>query len=142
MSDQNKALFRRLVQEVFNEGKLTTADELGTGYVEHSPAPGQAPGVEGFKQLVQMFRSAFPDLRMVIDDLIAEGDKVVARMTTTGTHRGEFMGLAPTGKPIKISEIHILRFANGKVQEHWGLADDLSMMQQLGAISAPTMSHT
>ena len=134
MSDQNKAVFRRLVDEVFNQGKLATADELGTGYVEHSPMPGQGPGIEGFKQMVQMFRDAFPDLQIRIEDLIAEGDRVVGRMTTSGTHRGTFMGLAPTGKRVTVSEIHILRFANGKVAEHWGLADDLGMMQQLGAV--------
>ena len=142
MSDQNKATFRRLVDEVFNQGKLETADELGTGYIEHSPMPGQSPGVEGFKEIVRMFRGAFPDLRMTIDDLIAEGDQVVARMTTTGTHKGPFMGMAPTGKRVKVSEIHILRFGNGKVLEHWGLADDLGMMQQLGAVPAGAVSHT
>jgi predicted ester cyclase len=142
MSEQNKAVFRRIVDEVFNQGKLTTADELGTGYVEHTPAPGQAPGIEGFKQMVQMFRGAFPDLRLKIEDLIAEGDRVVARMTTSGTHQGEFMGLAPTGKRFTISEIHILRIANGKVLEHWGISDDFGMLQQLGAVPAGVLSQS
>jgi predicted ester cyclase len=136
MSEQNKAVFRRIVDEVFNQGRLATADELGAGYIEHTPAPGQAPGIEGFKQMVQMLRGAFPDLRVTIEDLIAEGDRVVARMTTSGTHRGEFMGLAPSGKRFTISEIHILRVANGKVLEHWGVADDFGMLQQLGAVPA------
>jgi len=141
MSEQNKTVFRRIVEEVFNQGKLATADELGTEYMEHSPAPGQAPGIDGFKQMVQMFRGAFPDLRITIEDLIAEGDRVVGRMTTSGTHRGEFMGLAPTGKRFTISEIHILRFANGKILEHWGVADDLGMMQQLGAVPVGALSQ-
>ena len=139
MSEQNKAVFRRIVDEVFNQGRLQTADELGAGYIEHSPAPGQSPGVEGFKQLVQMFRQAFPDLRVSIDDLIAEGDKVVARMTTSGTHQGQFFGFPPTGKKISILEIHILRIANGKVLEHWGVSNDLQMMQQLGVLPADAL---
>lgn len=141
MSEQNKAVLRRIVEEVFNQGKLGTADELGAGYIEHSPIPGQGPGIEGFKQMVQMFRGAFPDLRVTLEDLIAEGDRVVGRMTTSGTHKGQFMGLAPTGKRFTVSEIHILRIANGKVLEHWGVSDDLGMMQQLGAVPAGALSQ-
>jgi len=142
MSEQNKAVFRRIVEEVFNQGRLETADELGTGYIEHSPAPGQGPGIEGFKDMVRLFRGAFPDLRVTIEDLIAEGDRVAGRMTTTGTHRGQFLGLAPTGKRFSIAEIHILRFANGKVAEHWGVTDDLGMLQQLGVVPANAVSAT
>ena len=84
--------------------------------------------------MMGMFFSAFPDLHSTIDQLIAEGDIVAGRMTTTGTHRGEFMGIPPTGKRVTFSEIHIVRIADGKAVEHWGNSDDLGMMQQLGVI--------
>lgn len=81
-----------------------------------------------------MFFSAFPDLHANIDMLVAEGDVVVGRMTTTGTHRGEFMGIAATGKQVSFTETHIVRIANGKAVEHWGNSDDLAMMQQIGVV--------
>jgi predicted ester cyclase len=86
------------------------------------------------KNLVTMFRAAFPDLHSTVDLLIAEGDIVVGRHATTGTHRGEFMGIPATNKQVSISEIHIVRIANGKAVEHWGNQDDMGMMQQLGLI--------
>ena len=138
MSEQNKALYRRVVDEVFTNGYVDLIDELvDPNLVDHSPVPGQEPGLDGLKKMVIIFRTAFPDLRSTVEDLIAEGDKVVGRRTTTGTHQGEFMGIAPTNKRVTISEIHIVRIANGKVVEHWGLSDDLGMMQQLGVIPGP-----
>ena len=135
MSEQNKDLFRRMVDEVFTKGNVDLIDELlDPNMVEHSPVPGQEPGLDGFKKLVTMFRAAFPDLRSTVEDMIAEGDKVVGRMTTTGTHQGEFMGIPPTNKRFTMTEIHIVRMANGKAVEHWGIADDMGMMQQLGVI--------
>ena len=135
MSEENKALFRRATEEVFNKGNLDAIDEfMAPDMVDHSLVPGQDPGPEGFKKLVTMFRAAFPDLHSTVEDLIAEGDKVVGRMTTRGTHQGEFMGIAATGKQIEFSEIHIIRIAGGKAVEHWGISDDMGMMQQLGVI--------
>ena len=84
--------------------------------------------------MMTMFLSAFPDLHATIDVLVAEGGLVAGRMTTTGTHKGDFLGIAATGKQVKFSEIHIVRIANGKATEHWGNSDDMGMMQQLGVI--------
>ena len=135
MSEENQAKFRRVVEEAFGKGNLNVIDELiDPNMIEHSPVPGQEPGLEGLKKLVTEFRTAFPDLRSTVQDLIAEGGKVVGRMTTSGTHRGEFMGISATGKRMEISEIRIVRIANGKAVEHWGNSDDLGMMQQLGVI--------
>lgn len=102
--------------------------------IEHNPVPGQTPSREGMKQLMSMFFSAFPDLHSSIDVLVAEGDIVAGRMTTTGTHKGDFMGIAATGKQVNFTETHIVRIVNGKAVEHWGNSDDMTMMQQLGVI--------
>ena len=84
-----------------------------------------------------MLRAGFPDLHVTVEDIIAEGDKVVGRTTIRGSHTGEFMGMAPTGKQFTIQAIDVMRFAGGKVVEHWGNQDDLGMMQQLGVIPTP-----
>ena len=136
MSEENKAKFRQ-VAEAFANGNIAAFDDLiAPDFIEHSPAPDQAPGVEGIKQMATMFRSAFPDLKVTIEDLIAEGDKVVGRMAFTGTHKGEFMGMAATNKQINIQEIHIVRISGGKMVEHWGIEDSMAMMQQLGMMPA------
>ncbi len=133
MSEANKAAMRRLYEEVFGRGNMTVADEiLAADFVEHEAFPGMEPGIEGFKQMVSAARSAFPDFRLTAEDLIAEGDRVAVRYTMTGTHRGEFMGAAPTGNQIKVSGMEVARFAGGKVVEHWGNTDTLGLMQQLG----------
>ena len=135
MSEQNKALYRRFIDEVINKKNPNALDELiDASFVDHNPAPNQAPGLEGMKQLMSMFFAAFPDLSSTIDLLVAEGDIVMGRMTTSGTHQGEMMGIPATGKKISFTEIHIVRIANGKAVEHWGNSDDLGMMQQLGVI--------
>ena len=135
MSEQNKALFRRFTDEVINGKNTSVIGELmAVDMVDHNLMPGQAAGLEGMEQMMTMFLSAFPDLHTTIDVLIAEGDVVSGRMTTTGTHRGDFMGIPATGKQVKFSEIHIVRIVNGKAVEHWGNSDDMGMMQQLGVI--------
>ena len=135
MSEENKALFRRFVDDVVNNRNFGAIDDLmDTNYVEHNPLPGMDAGSAGMKQTLEMFTSAFPDLRSTIDELIAEDDKVVGVMTTTGTHQGEFMGTPASGKQIKVTEIHVVRIVNGKAVEHWGLQEDLSLMQQIGAM--------
>jgi len=138
MSEENKALVRRFVEEAVNKGNLTILDELvASDYVYHGPNGPQFRGPEGYKQLVTMYRTAFPDLRMTTEDMVAEGDKVVTRFSAQGTHRGELMGIAPTGKPVAVTGIFILRFANRKFVEEWENFDTLGMMQQLGVIPAP-----
>jgi len=118
MSEENKAAFRR-VTDAFSSGDLSAFDDLiAPDMVEHNPAPGQAPGPEGMKQMAGMFRTAFPDARITVEDLIAEGDKVAGRMSFTGANTGEFMGAPATGKSVTIQEIHICRFSGGKMVEH------------------------
>ena len=98
-----------------------------------TPLPIEATGAEALKEVFARLHRAFPDLHITIEDLIAEGDKVVARNTVTGTHQGEYMGLPPTGKSITYNEIFIVRFANDRIAETWGVVDVLSQMRQLGA---------
>jgi|WetSurMetagenome_2_1015567.scaffolds.fasta_scaffold132602_1 steroid delta-isomerase-like uncharacterized protein len=137
--ESNKAVFRRMVDEVFNRGNVAVVDEIMTpDFMEREELPpGFPPGREGVKLLTQMIRSAFPDFKAKTEDMLAEGDKVMHRMTWSGTQQGEFMGVPPTGKHMSIQVIDIVRFADGKAVEHWGVMDVMGMMQQLGAIPAP-----
>ena len=138
-TEQNKAMARQMIEEIFSRGDLSRVDEyLAPDFVEREELPPGLPGGrEGVKQLTAILRSAFPDFKATIDDLVAEGDKVVIRQTWRGTHRSEFMGVPPTGKSVSFGVIDILRIAGGKVVEHWGLMDSMSLMQQLGASPTP-----
>lgn len=138
IEERNKALARRYIEEVWNRGNLDLIDELFTpDYVNHNLSAGQAPGLAGIKALIGGFRAASPDLRLTIDDLIAEGDKVVTRWTARGTHQGDLMGIPPTGKRLTVSAIVVDRFVDGRIVEHWAARDDLGMLQQLGVIPTP-----
>ena len=140
-TEQNKAVVRQLIEEVMNRGNISLVDEImPPDFVDHEGAPGLPPTREGFKQSVPMLRSGIPDFNATIDDVVAEGDRVVIRMTWRGTQTGEFMGMPPTGKSISVGVIDIFRIAGGKIVEHWGLADMMGMMQQLGAMPAPGAS--
>lgn len=97
-------------------------------------------GLEGHNAIVALFRAAFPDQWWQIEDLIAEGDRVVARTTMTGTHRGDFFGIPATGRAVTLSGVHIMRIADGRIAEHWGNNDDLGLMRQLGAIPEPSVA--
>jgi steroid delta-isomerase-like uncharacterized protein len=134
--EQNKALFRRFVEEVFNKGDISAVNELLTpDFVEREELPpGMPRDREGIKQMTMMFRGAFPDFNVTIDDMIAEGDKLVVRTTWNGTQKGEFMGIPPSGKRVSFGVIDIIRISGGKFVEHWGLMDSSAMMQQLGAV--------
>ncbi len=135
-TEANKAIVRRFVEEVQNGGDLAALDALAApGYVNHSAPPGVPPDREGLKQLTAMFRQAFPDGRMTIEDMVAEGERVATRKTFRGTHRGELMGIPPTGKAVAIGLIDIVRVADGKVVESWSVADDLGLLRQLGALA-------
>ena len=137
--EENKAIALRLYEEIINTGDFDKADEvISPDLVDHEETPFPVPpGIEGFKQGFSTFREVFPDLRMDVQDMIAEGDKVVARLTVHGTHQGEFMGMPPTGNPIEVTATDIFRIGDGKIVDHWGNFDDLGMMQQLGAIPPP-----
>jgi steroid delta-isomerase-like uncharacterized protein len=140
-TEQNKALVRQLIEEVFNRGNISLVDEImPPDYVDHEGVPGYPPTREGFKQSIPMLRSGIPDFNATIDDVVAEGDRVVIRMTFRGTQTGEFMGMPPTGKSISVGVIDIFRIAGGKIVEHWGQMDSMGMMQQLGAMPAPGQS--
>jgi len=134
-TEKNKAIARRVFEEVWNQGKLDVIDEIfATDYIFHDPVAGDVRGPEGLKKYVSMHRTAFPDLKFTIEDEVAEGDKVVTRWTFTGTHKGELMGIPPTGVQGTISGIVIGRIASGKFMEAWVNMDDLGMWQQLGVI--------
>lgn len=139
MSAANKALTRRLVEEAFTAGRLEVVDELiARDYVGHDPSlPEDARGPEGVRELIAGYRAAFPDIRVTVEDQIAEGDMVVTRWAATGTHQGELMGMPATGKQGTVTGITIDRIADGKIVESWDNWDTLGLMQQLGAIPAP-----
>ena len=139
MSEENKAIIRRFFEEFANKGDESVVDKLiGEDIVDHNPQdPNIPPGAEGVKQLFAGRRMAFPDMRVTVEDLVAEGDKVVLRSTVTGTHKGEFMGIPPTGNSFSFGNIAIFRIEDGKIVERWGEADVMGMMQQLGVIPAP-----
>lgn len=129
------ATVRRLYESV-NAGNIDAlGDLLADDFVEHEETPGLAPTKAGVMDFFRMSRGAFPDMRMDAEDIVASGDKVVARVRLTGTHRGEFMGLPATGKRIDVQLVDIMRFGDdGLAHEHWGVMDALTMMQQLGAV--------
>ena len=134
-TEENKALVRR-VFEAFNNQNLAVVEELvAPDYVWHGALPpGISPDLAGWRQGRIAFLTAFPDLHVVVEDLIAEGDKVVARLTLRGTHQGDFFGIPPTGKQLSWTGIEIDRIEHGKYVESWLNTDDLGMMQQLGVI--------
>ena len=136
--EENKAVIRRWI-EAFNERNLEAeADLLAPGYVAHVPAaPGPLEGLEAWRQFTGPFVEAFPDLRLTVEDIMAEGDMVAARVAFDGTHRGEFQGIPPTGKEVAFTSIEVNRVVDGKGEEHWVEIDLLGLMQQLGAIPEP-----
>lgn len=135
--EENKAVVRRYYAEVLNAGDLDTLDALAVAsYEEHDPLPGHPPGLAGFKQRVEMLRSAFRPC-FTVEDVIAEDDKVVVRWTNRGTHVGDFLGMPPTGKAFAMAGIDIHRLRDGKLAEHWHVVDLFSQLQQLGLLPTP-----
>ncbi len=143
MSDaENKTIARRFNEDVWGRGDQAALEELfAPDFVDHGALPGQTPDREGHKQILAAFRSAFPDLSVTTEDIIAEGDKVVSRWTARGTHQGELLGTAPTGNEVTFTGIDVLRIAEGKVVERWAQGNDLEVMQQIGAIPPPEQSE-
>jgi steroid delta-isomerase-like uncharacterized protein len=135
MSEANKALIRRLVEEIQNQHNVDAFDEFfAPSFVNYDPLPGLPGTLEGAKQLHRMLFAAFPDLKMTIHDQAADGDKVWTRKTASGTHQGELLGVPATGKHVSWNIIDVMTIRNGKVTEHWVVADVMSLMQQLGAV--------
>jgi len=139
MSEQNKILVRRGVEEVWNRGNFAVVDELTASdvVVHSSPPSDELYGPEGIKQFYATLRAAFPDIHFTIEDQISEGDRVVTRWTARATHIHEYHGVPPTGKKYMMTGVDIDRIVNGKVVECWPIADELSLLQQLGVVPMP-----
>lgn len=136
-AEENKASIRRYVEEAWNKGNVDIMDELmAAHYARHMAISAPPLTRDGQKQRILGFRRAFPDLRLTIEDMVAEGEKVSFRLTLRGTHQGEFMRVSPTGKQIVVGAVDVARFEDGKVIEQWGQTDMLGLLQQLGAIPA------
>ena len=134
VAETSKALMRRVIEELFNQGNLAVADELCTqDYIHHGVQGSLHRGPEGMKQLVIWIRTALPDLHYTIDDLVAEGDKVSARLSFRGTHLGELFGVEPTGRPVMLFGTSTSRIVAGRLAETWAHLDVLEALQQLGA---------
>lgn len=136
---QSKALYRRLMEEGANRGELAAFDEImAPDLVEHEALPPGIPQTrDGVKQLFGLLRSAFPDLHVTIEDEMADRDMVAARITFRGTHRGEFAGIPATGRTVAWGAVDVVRVRGGRIVEHWGEVDRLSLLQQLGVIPRP-----
>jgi steroid delta-isomerase-like uncharacterized protein len=131
-TDDNKALVQRFFEEVINQRNLAALDQFAhPGGVNHTVPPGMP---QESNQFLGQYLNAFPDVKATVEDLMADGDKVVARVSYRGTHQGAFRGIPPTGKQIAVTGINIFRIANGQLVEHWGLTDRLAVLQQLGVV--------
>jgi len=129
---------RRLYHDAWNAGDVDSLDSiLAPDVINHSPLPGQAAGVDGFKQALQWMRDGVPDLTITMESQIGEGDMVATRWVGTGTQTGTLMGVPPTGKRVAVSGIDICRIADERIVEYWQELDTLSMLQQIGAIPLP-----
>ena len=134
-TERNKAVIRRFVEEVQNQKNWDAFDELNSSdFVNLSAPPGVPNDKEGGKMFLGAFINAFPDSYVTIEDMIAEGDRVVTKKTFTGTHTGEFSGIPPTGNRVSIQYVDIMRVRDGQIVEHWLSMDQLSFMQQLGVV--------
>jgi len=132
--EHNKAQYRRFIDVIFNEGRIDQLPEFVTSnYVLHDGPPGTPPGAEAIRQIVTQFRAAFPDLKITIEDQVAEGDKVCSRATTRGTHRGTMFGIPPTGRAVAMSGLTLVRFVDGRVSDSWVKNDVAGLMAQLRA---------
>jgi predicted ester cyclase len=137
--EENKALAKRWTTGIWDTGNMEAAlaaveEIISPDFVDHALPQGFPPGVEGLKLQIKVFYTAFPDIHAKVDDVLAEGDKVVVRWSGGGTSRGEFFGIPPTGRSGTTTGIHIMRVAGGKIVEHWSNSDDLGLMQQLGIL--------
>src|SRR6266496_2718980 len=138
-TEENKALARRFIEEGFSTGNLALADEIvATNFANYDPGTPPLPsGPEGYKQLVTAYRTAYSDLQLTIEDLVAEGDKVGVRWSARGTHTGQLGDIPPTGKQMMVAGISVLTIAGGRVAEQYTNWDTLGMLQQLGVVPAP-----
>ena len=138
-TEANKDIIRRWVEVWNSKNVAAVADLVTADYVRHDPNLPEIRGIPAEQQLVSMFLRAFPDLHFTIDDMLAEGDKVMLRVTGRGTHQGELLGVPPTDQHVTFSAMLVYRLAGGKIAEQWALMDTLGLLQQLGAL--PTLSQ-
>jgi len=137
-TSHNKTVIRMFIEDVINQGRLDRADDIvREDFVELDPLPGQSQGREGLKEVIRQMRCAFPDIHWIVDEMLAEDDKVFTRFTWSGTHRDAFLGVPATGRPITVKGMVIDRLVAGKMADSRILMDTLGMMQQLGALPAP-----
>ena len=138
-AEENKKVVSRFVEEALNGGNLEAADELvAPDHVNHDPtAPDVPPGPEGIKQLIGLYRSAFPDIHFHTQGMICEGETVAHRWTFTGTHEGEIMGVGPTGRAVEVAGVEMNRVRDGKISASWTVSDALGLMRQLGQTPSP-----
>ena len=132
----NEQVIKKYFEEAWNNGKLEVLDEIiSPDYVNHNPGmPNPLPGPEGLKPIIEGIRKAFPDLKYVIENMIISDDQIAVHTTMHGTHKGDFFGLAPTNKVIKVSQMQIERIENNQIVEHWRVTDELTLLRQLGQI--------
>jgi steroid delta-isomerase-like uncharacterized protein len=136
---ENAAVVRRYFEVILGTGRLDLLNDLvAPEYVDHTARPGRAPGAAGVREVVGLFRTAFPDVAVAVEDTITEQDRVATRFTIRGTHTGPFAGLPPTGRRVVITGIAISRVAGGRIAEQWDQADMLGLLQQLGALPDPS----
>jgi steroid delta-isomerase-like uncharacterized protein len=137
-TNDNKSVIRTFIEDVINQGRLERADDLVIeDFVELDPLPGQSQGREGLKEVIGQMRSAFPDILWTVDEMLAEGDKVLTRFTWSGTHQGAFLGVPATGRRITVKGTVIDRLVAGRMADSRILMDTLGMMQQLGVLPVP-----
>ena len=137
MAEDNKALMQKFLDRI-NKHDLSVIDEVfDASYVDRETMPGIPPNREGLKQMFGMYLKAFPDMQLKVEHLVADGEYVMVHLTSTGTNKGEMMGMPATGKSVKVAEMHLVRVKDGKFVEHWGVEDQMSMMQQLGLMPEP-----
>lgn len=142
--DDLKAILTRFVAEVWNGGQLDAVEQfIAPSYIRHDPGlPMEVRGPDGVRQVVGMYRTAFPDLHLELEDLLVEGDRLALRLTGSGTHRGPLPGVPPTGRPVTVWAMEIHRFERGKIVEQWVLIDNLRLLQQIAVVPAPDGAGT
>ena len=138
ISEEAKAVVRRNTEEVQGKGRFDVFDELfADDFIDHTTQPGSTPEKAGVKKLYSSIREAFPDFHAEIHWQLADGDRVTTFKTYYGTHEGEFLGIAPTHRKIQFETVDVMRVQNGKITDHWGVANLLSLMQQIGGWTPP-----